>query len=396
MTTPAAIDQIPFLNFRHMHEPLFDEFRAVFDQCLQTNRFIGGLMVEGFEQDFAAYCEAKHCIAVGSGTDALRFAYIAGGINPGDIVVTVPNTFIATTEAISQAGATPAFVDIDERTYNMNPAALEAFLEKECKQSQATGEIIHQKTGKPVTAIVPVHLYGQPADMDSLNAIAAKYNLKVFEDACQAHGAKFHSQKDKAWRAAGSMSLAAAFSFYPGKNLGALGEGGAITTNDDQLAATCRKLRDHGQAQKYYHDIEGFNGRLDSLQCGLLQIKLRHLPAWTRQRQEAARQYTELLADIPVVQTPHEPEWTNAVYHLYVIRVKSREQLQQKLAEAGVSTGLHYPVPLHLQKAYEPLGYKKGDFPISEQAAEEILSLPMFPGITSDQISRVVNAIMKA
>ncbi|MDO5576141.1 MAG: DegT/DnrJ/EryC1/StrS family aminotransferase, partial [Fibrobacter sp.] len=239
-------------------------------------------------------------------------------------------------------------------------------------------------------------LYGQCADMDSIQEIANEYGLMVFEDACQAHGAKYFSKKDDVWKIAGSMGIAAAFSFYPGKNLGACGEGGAITTNDENIAAQARKLREHGQAKKYYHDTEGYNGRLDAIQCGLLSVKLKKLPLWTEQRQNAAKIYNELLKDIPGVVTPFEHDWSKAVYHLYVIRTQNRDKLQEKLAEAGIATGLHYPVPLHLQKAYANAGYKQGDFPVTENAAKEILSLPMFPGLTREQQEYIAKTIRES
>ena len=253
-------------------------------------------MVENFEREFAAFCDAKYCVGVASGTDAVRFALMAAGVQPGDIVVTVPHTFIATTEAISQAGARPDFVDIDEQTYSMDVAKLREYLERECYVDRETGKPYHRKYRAPVTAVVPVHIYGQCADMDPILELARRYNLIVVEDACQAHGAEYFSQQENRWQKAGSMGHAAAFSFYPGKNLGACGEAGAITTNSEEMARKMRMLRDHGQAKKYYHDVEGYNGRLDSLQAGLLSVKLRHLAEWNRQRQEAAQRYDELFS----------------------------------------------------------------------------------------------------
>jgi dTDP-4-amino-4,6-dideoxygalactose transaminase len=383
---------IPFLDLVTPHVELKNELMAVLSKAIDTAGYIGGPMVKGFEEEFARYCNAKHCVAVNSGTDALRFAYIAGGVKSGDEVITVPNTFIATSESITQAGGHIVFVDIDEKTYNLDPIKLRAFLESACAK-EASGRTINKKTRRPVTAIVPVHLYGQSADMDAIMAIAAEWNLMVFEDGCQAHGAQYFSKKQNKWLAVGALAKAAAFSFYPGKNLGAMGEGGAITTNDDEIARICRQLRDHGQAQKYYHDMEGYNGRLDAIQCGFLSVKLKHLPQWTEARRANAKRYNELLKSIPGVTAPFEPEWSKAVYHLYIVRVKNREALQKKLGDLGVSTGLHYPVPLHQQKAYTTLGYKTGDFPITEKAATEILSLPMFPGLTEEQIKRVVEAL---
>lgn len=382
---------VPFLDLVTPHRELKDELLTVCSQAFDTAGFIGGSMVSAFENEFAQYCGTKYCVAVNSGTDALRFAYFAAGVKPGDLVLTVPNTFIATSEAISQTGATPVFIDIDEKTYNLDIAKLRDYLQNQCIRKD--GKTFDKVRNRPVTAVVPVHLYGQCADMDSIQAIADQFNLIVFEDACQAHGARYFSKRDNKWKIAGSMSIAAAFSFYPGKNLGACGEGGAVTTNDEKIAQHIRQLRDHGQAQKYYHDMEGYNGRLDAIQCGLLSVKLKKLPYWTEMRQNAAQIYNELLKDIPGIITPFEPQWSKAVYHLYVIRVKNRETLQKKLADNGVSTGLHYPVPLHLQKAYTGAGYKKGDFPVTENAAGEILSLPMFPGLTREQQLYVVDTI---
>jgi dTDP-4-amino-4,6-dideoxygalactose transaminase len=385
--------KISFLDLVTPHVELKNELLQVLSQAIDTAGYVGGPMVKNFEDEFARFCNAKHCIAVNSGTDALRFAYMAGGIKQGDEVITVPNTFIATSESITQAGGHPIFVDIDEKTYNLDPKKLQTFLETNCTKNSSSGRPMNKKTNRPVSAIVPVHLYGQPADMDAIMDIAAEWNLIVFEDACQAHGAEYFSKKQNKWLKIGSIGKAAGFSFYPGKNLGALGEGGAITTGDDEIARICRQLRDHGQAQKYYHDMEGYNGRLDSIQCGFLSIKLKHLPQWTKARQTHAKQYAELLKPITKVITPFEPEWSRAVYHLYVIRVKNREAIQKKLAEKEISTALHYPVPLHLQKAYVSTGHKKGDFPVTEKVTEEILSLPMFPGLTEEDVKAVAEAL---
>lgn len=346
-------------------------------------------MVEGFEQDFSTYCETEHCVGVASGTDALRFALIAAGVGSGDIVVTVPNTFIATTEAISQAGARPAFVDIDEATYNMDPEKLREYLEQQCRFLSDTGTLVENKSGMRVAAIVPVHLYGQMADMDAILELAERYQLIVLEDACQAHGAEYFSRRENRWRKAGSMGLAAAFSFYPGKNLGACGEAGAVTTNDAELARKIRMIRDHGQSKKYFHDIEGYNGRLDAIQAGILRVKLKHLPKWTEARRAAAARYNQLFAADAVVTLPYEPTWSKAVYHLFVVRTSDRDQLIKSLASAGIGTGIHYPGPLHLQKAYEALGFVTGDFPITERVAREILSLPMFPNLQPEQQLKV-------
>ncbi|WP_413936212.1 DegT/DnrJ/EryC1/StrS family aminotransferase [Nitrospira sp. BLG_1] len=390
-------EKIPFLDLVTVHRELQDELVDVLKAALKNAGFIGGPMVQGFEEDFARFCEARFCVGLGSGTDALRFALIAAGVKSGDIVITVPNTFIATTEAISQAGARPDFVDIDPRTYAMDPGKLREYLEHTCRWNPKTRQVTHNATGKPVTAVVPVHLYGQMADMDAILDLATQYNLKVVEDACQAQGAEYFSQIDSRWHKAGSMGHAAAFSFYPGKNLGACGEAGAMTTNDEQVTHTCRLLRDHGQSKKYFHDIEGYNGRLDAIQAGFLRVKLRHLGTWNEQRRQAAERYDKLFAGVQGLLTvPHQPSWARSVYHLYVIQVEDRARLQQKLTDVGIGTGIHYPVALHLTKAYEHLGYHVGDFPIAERSAAHILSIPMFPGLTSDQQERVVTETMKS
>src|ERR1700678_2824378 len=353
---------IPFLDLITPHMKLEKELTAVFHKVLATAGFIGGPMVEEFESAFAKFCETSQSVALSSGTDALRFALMACGIQPGDVVVTVPHTFIATTEAISQAGALPEFVDIDEQTFNMNPAKLAEYLEAQCTVDDA-GTLLSRRSGRPVTAVVPVHLYGQTADMDAILELADRYRLVVIEDACQAHGAEYFSRKHNRWMKAGSMGRAAAFSFYPGKNLGACGEAGAATTNDAGIAKTMKMLRDHGQATKYYHDVEGYNGRLDAIQAGLLHAKLPHLAKWNAQRREHAAYYQELLKSVDgALLPPSEPSWSRAVYHLYVVRIADREGLMNHLKNAGIGTGIHYPIPLHLQKAYESLGYKNGDF----------------------------------
>lgn len=389
-----ASQAIPFLDLVTPHKELREEIRQVVEKALDTAGFIGGPMLEGFEQDFAKYCDAAHCVGVSSGTDALRFALMGLGVGSGDVVVTVPNTFIATTEAISQSGARPVFVDVDEQTYNMDPQKLRSYFENDCDWNAATGTLIEKRGGGRVAAIMPVHLYGQMVDMDSILELAERFNLLVIEDACQAHGAEYFSKKQNRWCRAGSMGRAAAFSFYPGKNLGACGEAGAVTTNDADLAKKMRMIRDHGQAKKYYHDVEGYNGRLDSIQAGILHAKLKKLPEWTEQRRAAAANYGKLLAAADCgVNAPLEPSSTKAVYHLYVVRVQNREEFMKALATAGIGTAIHYPIPLHLQNAYKSMGYEKGDFPVAEKVAPEIVSLPMFPGLRPDQQTRVVDEV---
>jgi dTDP-4-amino-4,6-dideoxygalactose transaminase len=386
-------ETIPFLDLSGPHIALEKELTDVFITALRGGKFVGGAAVENLERQFALFCGVNHAIAVSSGTDALRFALFAAGVKPGDIAITVPNTFIATTEAISQVGANPVFVDVDAQTYTMSPRKLEAFFQKNCRTDKTTGKTVLKESGEPVTAILPVHLYGQMADMDAILDLANQHGCTVIEDACQAHGAAYLSKKTNAWHKAGVMGKAAAFSFYPGKNLGALGEGGMVTTNDPGIDDTVRVLRDHGQRKKYYHDMEGYNGRLDAIQAGFLSVKLQHLDHWNNERRERAHYYNYLFDEFDGVVPPFEPDWSKAVYHLYVIRVADRDELKQYLDEQGIGTGLHYPVPLHLQKAYEMLGYREGDFPVSENAAKEILSLPMFPTLTEEQQDHVAESI---
>ncbi len=388
-------DMIPFLDLVTPHRELEEELVALVRDCVRNAHFIGGKIVEDFEKDFAKFSDSKFCVGLASGTDAVRFALMAAGVKEGDLVATTPHTFIATTEAISQAGARPVFVDIDEQTYNLDPKKLQAFFENECMWDASKRLLTDKKLNRPVTAIVPVHLYGQMADMDVILDIAAKYNLIVVEDACQAHGAKYFSKKENRWRTAGSMGIVGAFSFYPGKNLGACGEAGAVTTDNEEMAKKIKMIRDHGQAKKYYHDIEGYNGRLDTIQAGMLHIKLKHLQAWTESRQQVAQEYGRMFEGVNEVVVPFEPAWSKAVYHLFVVRVKNREKLQADLAAANVGTGIHYPIPLHLQKAYAHLGYKQGDFPVTERIAPEILSLPMFPQLTCQQQKYVAGKLIE-
>ena len=403
---------IPFLDLITPHKDLEEELVSVFRDCLQKASFVGGSQVETFEKEFADFCGTKYCVAVNSGTDALRFSLLAAGIGPGDEVITVPNTFIATTEAISQTGASIAFVDIDEQTYNMDPNKLEDYLKNRKELGVrskglnhatfslgSTAAPDHGSTGKRPKAILPVHLYGQCADMDAILDIANRYGLIVIEDACQAHGATYYSCKEGKWKKAGSMGLAGAFSFYPGKNLGACGEGGAVTTDDPEIARKVSMLRDHGQAKKYYHDFEGYNGRLDAIQCGILKIKLKHLEEWNEKRRHNAFLYTHHLTlntqhlTLNNVIPPYEPTWAKAVYHLYIVRAQRRDELQKYLLENGVHTGLHYPIPLHLQSAYTDYGFEKNMFPVTEKVAREILSLPMFPNLTPEEINYIIDKI---
>lgn len=387
--------KIPFLDLITPHHELHAELLEVFEKVLNTAGFIGGPMLEAFENEFALFCGAKHCVGVNSGTDALRFAFLAAGVQPGDIVVTVPHTFIATTEAISQAGARIAFVDIHESTYTMDPEKLREYLETQCEFDAKRGKLVERASQSPVSAVVPVHLYGQTADMDPILELAARYNLIVVEDACQAHGAEYFSKRENSWKKAGSMGHAAAFSFYPGKNLGAYGDGGAVTTMRADLAERVGLLRNHGQKVKYEHLIKGCNSRLDTLQAVVLRVKLRRLEQWNEARRQAAAKYDRLLAGTRLV-TPKAAPYAKHVYHLYVVQVPDRKKQQVAFDAANVSHVIHYPIPVHLQPAFADLGYKPGRFPVCEALAPKIISLPMFPELNDSQIERVAQACLKS
>lgn len=384
--------RVPFLNLIDQHIELEDEILNHFQDILRSGKFINGPLVNKFEESFAEFVGVKHAIGVGSGTDALRFALMGCGLTSGQAVITVPNTFIATTEAITQAGALPLFVDVDEKSHNISISKLQEFILTSCKLNDKR-ELIHIASGYKVHSIIPVHLYGQMADMDPILEIAKANGLYVIEDACQAHGATYFSHQQKKWFNAGTMGDAAAFSFYPGKNLGAVGEAGAITTNNDQIARSSKVLRDHGQSTKYIHECEGYNGRLDTMQAAVLYVKLKHLQLWNDSRIQSAQNYSKLLANIEQVKIPDVQNDFMHVYHLYVIKCSQRDELQHFLSKEGVDTGLHYPIPLHLQTAYSRLGYKNGDFPISEKLSKEILSLPMYPNLKYEDLQFVVDRI---
>lgn len=360
---------VPFLDLRTPHRLLETELVEAFRRSLLAGAFVGGPEVEGFEREFAAYCGAAWCVGVNSGTDALRFAFIALGVKPGDEIITAAHTFIATTEAITQAGGVVRFAEIDDRTKTLDPNAVEAAI-----------------TPRTV-GIVPVHLYGQPADLDGLLAIARRHNLWLVEDAAQAHGAKY---KGKTVGTFGAMSC---FSFYPGKNLGSLGEGGAVTGADPAPMQVVRQQREHGQSQKYVHETEGYNGRLHAIQAAFLRVKLQHLAEWTAGRRKVAAWYGEALAGLEGITLPYESPDREHVYHLYVIQCDRREALRDYLQARGIGTGYHYPYPLHLQRAYAHLGMKAGSLPVTERAAATCLSLPMFPEMTQDQVGQVAAAI---
>ena len=366
---PATAKPIPFLDLVAQHAPLEEEILDVVRRAVRSAAFVGGAELTAFEREFATFVGAGEAAGVCSGTDALRFAYMALGVQPGDEIITVPHTFMATTEAITQAGGVVKFVDIDPDTMTMD-------------STQVAAAITDRTVG-----IVPVHLYGQPANMDPILALAKRHGLWVVEDAAQAHGALYKG------RPCGSIGDLAAFSFYPGKNLGALGEGGATTGQDAKLLEAVRRLREHGQIRKYYHDSEGYNGRLDAIQAGFLRLKLRRLPTWNEGRRRAAGLYREALGDIEEIRLPIEAPYAHHVYHLFVVRTARRDALQAHLTSHGIGTGLHYPLPLHLQKAYENRGWRRGDFPVTEETAETLLSLPMFAELTESQIEIVADAV---
>jgi dTDP-4-amino-4,6-dideoxygalactose transaminase len=359
---------VPFLDLAAQHRELKHELLEAFSRVLDTCQFALGKEVEAFEEEFADYCQAKSAVGVNTGTSALHLALLAGGIGPGDEVITVPCTFIATVAAILYAGARPVFIDVDPVSYTMDPRLIEAAITERTR------------------AIVPVHLYGQTADMDPILEIARRRNLLVIEDACQAHGAEYKGRR------AGTMGHMAAFSFYPGKNLGACGEGGALVTNDADLMKIVRMLRDWGQAERYHHVRLGYNYRMDNLQGAALRIKLRRLPAWTEARRRHAARYRELLA-ASAVGVPAEMPYAKHVYHVFAVMAKNRDVLQRSLREKGIATGLHYPLPVHLQPCVAHLGCRAGDFPHSERIAAEELSLPMFAELTPQQIHAVAAAL---
>jgi dTDP-4-amino-4,6-dideoxygalactose transaminase len=365
-----ATMHVPFVDLKAQHRPLAADIEAAVHAVFERGDFIMGAAVERFEAEYAALVGTRHAISVGTGLAAIELALRAFGVGPGDEVITAANTFIATVLAISAVGATPVFADMDRDTYTIDPAAVAAAV------------------GPRTRAIVPVHLYGQPVDLDGVMAVAARHNLLVVEDAAQAHGARYGSRR------AGSFGNAAAFSFYPSKNLGAYGDAGMIVTNDDAAAAKLRLLHNYGQRVKYYHSVFGTNSRLDTVQAAVLRVKLPHLDAWNAARRRHAAAYSSRLPKS--VHTPAEAAKAEHIYHLYVIETDNRDRLQQRLRARQIDTGIHYPVPAHLQEACVPLGYKAGDFPLTEAAAARILSLPMYPELTGEQIDYVVEGVADA
>jgi len=359
---------IPLVDLKAQYLTIKEEIGAVIQDVLDNTAFILGENVENFEKAFAQYYGVAHGVGVSSGTSAIQLALEACGLEKGSEVITVPNTFIATTEAITSARLKPRFVGIDEETYTLDPEKLEAAITKK------------------TSAILPVHLYGQPCDIDPIKEIAEKHSLKVVADCAQCHGAEYKGSKKA------TLCDVGCFSFYPGKNLGAYGDGGMVLTDDEEIAEKVRLLRNHGRQKKYEHRIEGYNHRLDALQAAILNVKLRHLDEWTYKRRGNAKKYNELIES---VETPVERDYAKHVYHLYVVRAKNRDELKEKLKEQGISAGVHYPLPLHMQPACNHYGYGKGDFPITERCAEEILSLPMYPELTDEQIRFIADTLNK-
>ena len=372
-TVVSDVLHVPFVDLKRQAADLHDEFAQALWSVIDRAAYTLGPELEQFEREFAELCGTEHCVGVSSGTDAVKLALLGAGVGPGDEVIVPVNTFIATAEAVSHVGAKPVFVDCRPDTALIDP------------------ELIEPAVTDKTKAVLPVHLYGQPAEMDAILAIARRHGLAVVEDACQAHGATYKG------RPVGSLGDAAAFSFYPGKNLGALGDGGAVTTSDAEIAERVRLYRNHGQEDKYTHRVIGYCDRLHNLQAALLTVKLRHLQEWNAQRRAAAARYRALLnggsPGIRVVACRGDVE---AVYHLFVVEVERRDQVRAKLGEAGVETGIHYPVPLHRQPAYAHLGYQAGDFPVAERLADRILSLPMFPEVSEEQIAYVVRSLEAA
>ena len=360
--------KVPYLDLKAQYQNIKPEIDAAIAGVLESCQFILGAEVSRFEQDFAAYCGTAECIALNSGTSALHLALLAAGVGPGDEVITVPFTFVASVAAVVYVGARPVLVDIEPRSFTMDPAAIEPLITPRTK------------------AIMPVHLYGQSADMDPIMEVALRHQLVVIEDAAQAHGAKYRG------RPVGSIGDIACFSFYPGKNLGAYGEGGAVTTSNATYARKIRMLRDWGQDRKYHHVLRGFNYRMDAFQGAILRVKLRHLEQWTEARREIVGKYNRALAGSGV-ERPTEMPWARHVYHTYTLRTKYRDALHAALEKEGIQTGIHYPLPIHLQPAYADLGYARHALPESEKAAEEVLSLPLYPEIADDQIQSVSRAV---
>jgi dTDP-4-amino-4,6-dideoxygalactose transaminase len=364
--------KVPFVDLKSQYQAIKNEIDQAMQAVINDTAFIDGPYLEAFEEAFAQFCGTEYAVGVSSGTSALGLALKASGIGRGDEVITVPNTFMATVEAIIDCGARPVFVDIDPATCTLDVTELGAAITPSTR------------------AIIPVHLYGQPVDMDPVMALAEQHNLLVIEDACQAHGATYKG------RATGSLGHAGCFSFYPGKNLGAYGDGGAVVTNDQALAAEIVMLRNHGTKQKYVHEVVGWNERLDALQAAILQVKLKYLPEWNELRRAHAAAYNARLSEVPGITCPHEADYARHVYHVYGIHVQDRDAVMDTLKAHGAGCGIHYPIPVHLQQACGYLGHERGDFPHTEYSADHIVSLPMFPELSNEQIAYVVDTLSNA
>jgi dTDP-4-amino-4,6-dideoxygalactose transaminase len=378
---------VPFVDLSRQHDRIGRQIQEAIRETCEKGDFILGKEAEEFEREFAEFCRVSYAVGVASGSDALNLTLRAMNIGAGDEVIVPVNTFIATAFAVTCTGARPVFVDIDQNTYNIDPEKTETYL-KAAKRKAG---------GMKVKAVIPVHLYGQPCDMNGILEIAGRYKLKIVEDACQAHGARYNygaKLKESVWKMAGTMGDAGCFSFYPAKNLGAFGDGGMVVTKDPNIAGKLRILRNYGQQEKYVHAEIGYNSRLDTIQAAVLRIKLRYLEEWNNMRRASAQLYHKYLSGTNYI-IPQEKLYTKHIYHLYVIRAKNRDTLRQHLSNEGVSTGIHYPVPLHLTPAYRHLKYKKGKFPVAEIIASEILSLPMFPGITEEEIRYVSEKLVE-
>lgn len=361
--------KVPLVDIQKQYLNLKEDLDRAVLRVMRRGDFILGKEEEKFEENFASFCQTKYAVGVASGLDALTLSLLSLGVGEGDEVIVPANTFVATTLAIARTGARPVLVDCDPSTFNIDPALLES------------------KITPRTRVILPVHLYGQPAAMDEINSLARRYHLKVVEDACQAHGAIYRGRR------CGSMGDIGCFSFYPGKNLGAYGDGGCVVTDSRKIAEKIRVLRNYGSGKKYYHKEKGFNSRLDTIQAAVLNVKLRHLEEWNRRRRAAAARYTELLKDLPGLKTPAVPPGITPVFHLYVIRVDSRDRILNELHARGIGAGVHYPIPIHLLRCHRDLGYRRGDFPVTEKLSREILSLPIFPEITPAQIKYIASSL---
>lgn len=379
--------KIPLVDLTKNIESIREEIISAIETCLKGAGFVLGEEVRAFEEEFARYCEVQYCVGVNSGTDALHLALRALGIGNGDEVITTPFTFIATAEAIWMTSALPVFVDIDEDTYTLSPKELLKFLEERWEGG------IDRITKKRIKAVIPVHLYGHPCNMEEIMKIAKRYELLIIEDSAQAHGARVLFEGR--WRRVGGIGNAGCFSFFPAKNLGAFGDGGAVVTSEKSVRDRVFMLRNHGRMEKYDHILRGFNSRLDSIQATILKTKLKYLDRWNERRRKIANRYIRNLSDLERISIKTPKEWAEAVYHLFVIETEKRDELVKELSKNHISTGIHYPLPIHLMKSFEDLGYRKGDFSVSERCSERVLSLPMYPELSDSEVDKICEMIRK-